>query len=64
MKLKRICALPFAFIADAATLGNIGGDRSFTQQVFDAERHERQQEEERAMLRDLVQLAESIRRLK
>ena len=64
MKLKRICAMPFAFIADAATLGNIGGARSFTQQIFDAERYEQRAKAEREMLRDLVQLAEYIRKLK
>lgn len=41
MKLTRILALPFAAAADLATLGNMGG-RSFTQQVFDAERQERE----------------------
>lgn len=39
MKLKRIAALPFALAADVVTLGNMG-ERSFTQQVFDAERRE------------------------
>ena len=64
MKLRRVCALPFAFVADAATMGNIGGERSFTQQVFDAERHEQRAKEEREALHELVQLAECIRRLK
>ncbi len=45
MKLHRLLSLPFTFIADAATLGNIGGDRSFTQQVFDAEKREREIQE-------------------
>ena len=64
MKLSRICILPFALVADACTLGNIGAERSFTQQVFDAERREQRQKEERELLRDLVQLAEGIRRLR
>jgi hypothetical protein len=40
VKLHRLLSLPFTFIADVATLGNIGGDRSFTGRVFDAEQHE------------------------
>jgi len=43
MRLKRILAMPFALAADVATLGNMG-ERSFTQQVFDAERRERSME--------------------
>ena len=39
MKLSRIFSIPFALVADVVTLGNMG-DRSFTQQVFDAERRE------------------------
>ncbi len=54
MKLKRIIALPFAFVADAATLGNIGGDRSFTQQVFDSEARERRSEQELAALKEVL----------
>ena len=53
MKLHRLISLPFTFVADVATLGNIGGDRSFTQQVFDAE------ERERAM-KEAKDLAEAI----
>ncbi len=64
MRLRRICALPFAFIADAATLGNIGAERSFTQQVFDAERREQRVKEELELLHEMVQLAEQIRRMK
>jgi len=41
MKLMRALSLPFAVAADLATLGNMGG-RSFTQQVFDAERREQE----------------------
>lgn len=44
MKLKRLCSIPFALVADVVTLGNMG-DRSFTQQVFDAERRERELKE-------------------
>lgn len=39
MKLKNILAMPFAVIADVASLGNMGG-RSFTQQVIDKDRNE------------------------
>jgi hypothetical protein len=61
MKLKRICALPFAFVADAATLGNIGGERSFTQQVFDAERRERRIVDELEALRVLAEIVKAIK---
>lgn len=44
MKLKRIATLPFAMVADVVTLGNMG-DTSFTQQVFNAEKRERQHKE-------------------
>lgn len=44
MKLARILSIPFALAADVVTLGNMG-DRSFTQQVFDAERRERESSE-------------------
>jgi len=47
MKLKRILAMPFTVVADIATLGNMG-ERSFTQQLFDAER--REQREDAALL--------------
>ena len=60
MKLKRIVALPFALAADIVTLGNMG-DRTFTQQIFDAERHEQFTKEELEALRILVDL---IARLK
>ena len=39
MKLKNIFSIPFAVIADIASLGNMGG-RSFTQQVMDKDRAE------------------------
>lgn len=44
MKLIRILAMPFTVVADVASLGNMGG-RSFTQQLFDADRHERETKE-------------------
>lgn len=59
MKLRRLIALPFAFVADAATLGNIGGQRSFTQQVFDSEERERRSERELAALKELVRLLDA-----
>jgi hypothetical protein len=40
MKITRILSIPFALVADVVTLGNMG-DRSFTQQVFDAEQEDR-----------------------
>lgn len=55
MKLKRILAVPFAVVADIATLGNMG-DRSFTQQVFDAERRERE-------LREAIEIAKAAAEL-
>ena len=50
MKISRILTLPFALVADVVSLGNIGGDRSFTQQVFDAEERERSRAYELALL--------------
>lgn len=58
MKLRRIIALPFALIADAATLCNIG-ERSFTQQVFDAEERERRSEQELAALKEICRLLDA-----
>ena len=46
MKLLRTIAIPFAVAADIATLGNLG-ERSFTQQLFDAERREKREDQER-----------------
>lgn len=60
MKLRRIVALPFAFVADAATLGNIGGNRSFTQQVFDTESRERRSEQELAALKEATRLLQLV----
>lgn len=54
MKLKRIATLPFALIADIASCGNIGGNRSFTQQVFDAEKRERDEKAAIALLSALL----------
>lgn len=53
MKLTRILAVPFALAADVVTLGNMG-DRSFTQQVFDADRRERESSEVLEALRLLA----------
>ena len=41
MKLLRALAIPFTVAADIATLGNMG-ERSFTQQLFDRDRDERE----------------------
>ena len=43
MKFHRIATIPFALLADAVTLGNFG-NRTYTQQVFDAERYEQEKE--------------------
>jgi hypothetical protein len=61
VKLKRIAVLPFALVADAATLGNIGAPRSFTQQVFDAERQEQEAERDHAALRLLTDIVARAR---
>lgn len=53
MKLTRILSIPFALAADVVTLGNMG-DRSFTQQVFDADRRERESAEVLEALRLLA----------
>jgi hypothetical protein len=44
MKFTRMLTIPFAVVADVVSLGNMG-DRSFTQQVFDAERREQRNKE-------------------
>jgi len=54
MKLKRIAAMPFALLADVVSCGNIGGNRSFTQQVMDAEKRERDMEEAVKLLKLLI----------
>lgn len=54
MKFTRILATPFALLADIATLGNMG-DRSFTQQLFDAERREQERRDVVELLRALTQ---------
>lgn len=59
MRLRRIAAIPFALVADLATLCNMG-ERSFTQQVFDAERREQELREFRAaaqVLREISRMA-------
>lgn len=56
MKLKRIVAMPFAIAADIVSCGNIGGNRSFTQQVFDAEARERRAKEEAEAVKLLIAL--------
>jgi len=54
VKFTRILTTPLALIADIATLGNMG-DRSFTQQLFDAERREQEQRAVIELLRALTQ---------
>lgn len=60
MKLKRILAMPFALAADVVTLGNMG-DRSFTQQVFDSERRERQHQEIVESIEVLAKLSKHLK---
>lgn len=55
MKFSRILSIPFAVVADVATLGNMG-DRSFTQQVFDAERREQRAKEEMEAVKALIEI--------
>ena len=55
MKLMRIAAMPFALLADVVSCGNIGGNRSFTQQVMDAEKRERDTEEAVKLLKLLIE---------
>lgn len=59
MKIKRILSVPFALVADIATLGNMG-DRSFTQQVFDAERREQRTKEDLEAVRALAELIKAV----
>ena len=61
MKIKRLLSLPFTFIADVVTLGNVGGHRSFTQQVFDAEQHEQHVKEQLDALRAMADLIKATR---
>ena len=57
MKLKRIAAMPFALLADVVSCGNIGGNRSFTQQVMDAEKRDQQTAEAVELLKLLLKAA-------
>lgn len=59
MKLTRLIAVPFALAADVCTLGNMG-NRSFTQQVFDAERREQQEKEAIDALNALTALLRAL----
>ena len=53
MKLRNMLALPLAFAADVATLGNIGSERgSFTQQLIDHDAHERALDQLRKLVRE------------
>lgn len=61
MKLTRILSVPFAVAADVISLGNIGGNRSFTQQVFDAERDEQYNRECKEAVLLLAELARALR---
>lgn len=60
MKIRRILSIPFAIAADVVTLGNIG-DRSFTQQVFDAERRDQQRKEAEQAVEAIVSLLRAIK---
>lgn len=60
MKLTRILSIPFAAVADVVTLGNMG-DRSFTQQVFDAERREQRVKEEQDAVKALIEIMRALK---
>jgi hypothetical protein len=60
MKLTRILSIPFALAADVVTLGNMG-DRSFTQQVFDSERRDRESRDALEALRLLAEINKANR---
>jgi hypothetical protein len=60
MRLKRVIAVPFALLADVVTLGNMG-DRSFTQQIFDAERREQYAREAREVAEVIARILEAAR---
>lgn len=55
MKLKNIAALPFALVADVVSCGNIGGNRSFTQQVLDKDTRERDTEQAIELLKAIIE---------
>jgi hypothetical protein len=55
MRLRRIAAIPFALLADFATLFNMG-ERSFTQQLFDAERREQYDREMRKICELVIRI--------
>jgi hypothetical protein len=59
MKVKRLLSLPFAAAADAVTMGNFG-DRSFTQQVFDAQRRDDRQKAAHQNTKDLIKLVNAL----
>lgn len=59
MKLSRIASIPFALVADVVTLGNMG-ERSFTQQVFDAERRDRNMKADREAILLVAELIRAI----
>ena len=61
VRLKRVIAIPFTLLADLATLGNMG-ERSFTQQLFDAERREQYDREVREAAEFLVRIVEAMNR--
>ena len=58
MKLKRIVAMPLCLAADILTLGNMG-ERSFTQQLFDAERREQRARIKEIRLQQLQALVDT-----
>lgn len=60
MKLSRILAVPVALVADVLTLGNMG-NRSFTEQVFDAERQDQRHQQELEAVRALADLLRDLK---
>jgi hypothetical protein len=61
MKFHRLLSLPFTFIADAVTLGNIGGDRSFTGQVFDAEDREQEFKNQKVLAEAIAEIVRAAK---
>jgi len=61
MKLHRLISLPLTFIADVVTLGNIGGERSFTGQVFDAEDREQECKNQKVLADAVAEIIRAAR---
>lgn len=60
MKLSSILTVPFAVVADVVTLGNMG-ERTYTSQVFDAERREQRRKEDEAAAKILIEFIRALK---